>query len=69
MLKNLIIVGAIFYGVWWFLGHDLDTYDGCKRALYSQFTGISDKTERMNMARFRCDELVIEGKVKPPTRE
>ena len=69
MIIKLIIVGSIFYGFWLFLGYDLDNYDGCKIALYSKFTGIEDEVDRMNMARFRCDELVAKGKVKPEIRK
>ncbi|HBC3612533.1 MULTISPECIES: hypothetical protein [Vibrio] len=66
MVKKIIIAAIIGYSAWVLLVNDsLKTYNGCVDAMYSQFTAITDRTERQAMARLRCDELVLEGKVSP----
>ncbi|EKG2657570.1 hypothetical protein O2V57_004472 [Vibrio parahaemolyticus] len=65
MFKNAVILVLIFLCVWFYLGDDLKTYDGCVSALRSQFTAVEDYTERTQLAMAHCDDLVAEGKVLP----
>ncbi len=66
MIQKALFLLLLALGVWWLFNDDgLQTYEGCVNALDNHFTEIEDRHQRKSMAKFRCDELVTEGKVQP----